>query len=151
MKLAEALMERTDVQKRIDQMAARLSNNAKVQEGEAPAEAPEALLDELAALVARQEALVTAINLKNSATTVEGEPLTALLARRDAWQRHVRLLRDFLNDASCLTDRASRSEIRIVSTVNVAALQAELDRQSKRLRMLDAAIQAANWTTDIDV
>ena len=34
---------------------------------------------------------------------------------------------------------------------NVAALQAELDRQSKRLRMLDATIQAANWTTDIDV
>ena len=81
MKLAEALMERADVQKRIDQMAARLSNNAKVQEDEAPAEAPEALLDELAALVARQEALVTSINLKNSATTVEGESLTALLAR----------------------------------------------------------------------
>jgi len=47
MKLAEALILRSDLQKRIEQLRHRLTNNAKVQEGDAPAEKPEALLKEL--------------------------------------------------------------------------------------------------------
>ena len=47
MKLAEALLERADLQKRIAQMDGRLENNAQVQEGEKPAEDPKALLKEL--------------------------------------------------------------------------------------------------------
>ena len=43
MKLAEALIERADLQKRFDQLEERLQNNALVQEGEKPAEDPEAL------------------------------------------------------------------------------------------------------------
>ena len=46
MKLAEALALRADLKKRIDQVECRLVLNAKVQEGEAPAEDPEALLAE---------------------------------------------------------------------------------------------------------
>lgn len=37
MKLAEALMERADLQKRLMQVGSRLRNNARVQEGEIPA------------------------------------------------------------------------------------------------------------------
>jgi len=47
MKLAEALMLRADIQKRIDQLKQRLLRNVKVQEGDRPAENPEALLSEL--------------------------------------------------------------------------------------------------------
>ena len=39
MKLAEALMERSDLKTRIEQLAARLNENAKVQEGDEPADA----------------------------------------------------------------------------------------------------------------
>ena len=46
MKLAEALMERSDLKTRIEQLAARLNENAKVQEGDEPAENPAELLDE---------------------------------------------------------------------------------------------------------
>ena len=38
MKLAEALILRSDLQKRIEQLRVRLNNNAKVQENDEPSE-----------------------------------------------------------------------------------------------------------------
>ncbi len=149
MKLAEALLEKADLQKRISQMDERLGNNARVQEGEKPAEDPKELLAELAAMISRLEELTAQINLTNSAVTVEGEPLTRLLARRDAWRLHTRMLRDFQDAASALANRARQSEIKIMSTVPVAEMQKELDRRAKALRELDAKIQAANWTQNL--
>jgi hypothetical protein len=49
MKLAEALNQRADLQRRIAQLRERLSNNVKVQEGDQPAEKPEDLFKELEA------------------------------------------------------------------------------------------------------
>ena len=149
MKLAEALLERADLQKRMAQMSGRLRNNARVQEGEKPAEDPKALLKELAEMTSRLEKLVSDINLTNSETRVNGEPLTRLLSRRDAWKQQIQILREFLDAASALSDRARQSEIKIVSTVGVAEMQKELDKKSKALRELDGAIQAANWTTEL--
>ena len=149
MKLAEALMERADLQKRIGQMEERLRNNAQVQEGEKPAEDPKFLLAELADMILRLEELTAQVNLTNSTVMVEGESLTRLLSRRDAWRQHTKMLRDFLDSASYLANRARQSEIKILSTVPVAELQRELDHRSKALRELDAKIQAANWTQDL--
>ena len=70
MKLAEALLERADLQRRIDQMNGRLNNNARVQEGEKPAEDPKALLKELESMTSRLETLMAQINLTNSATLI---------------------------------------------------------------------------------
>jgi len=47
MKLAEALILRADCQKRFAQLKSRLLVNAKVQEGDAPAETPQELIAEL--------------------------------------------------------------------------------------------------------
>ena len=47
MKLAEALVLRADVQKRIAQMRVRLQQSALIQEGEQPPEDPKELLTEL--------------------------------------------------------------------------------------------------------
>ncbi len=47
MKLAEALILRADCQKRIAQLKSRLLTNAKVQEGDAPAETPQDLIVEV--------------------------------------------------------------------------------------------------------
>ena len=151
MKLSEALILRKDIQSRLDEMENRLCACALTQEGESPAEDPAALLAEAESLTSQLSELCARINLTNSRTLLEGESLTALLARRDAWQKRLSLLRNFLDSARCLTDRASRSEIKIVSTVDVASLQKELDKKSQSLRALDARIQAANWTTDISL
>ena len=149
MKLAEALIERADLQTRLSQLDARLHNNAKVQEGETPAEDPNDLLRELDRISARLEQLITAINLTNASVTDGGETLTALLARRDVLKSRVGALRNFLNAASSVVMRGSRSEVVIRSTVDVTALRREVDARAMELRKLDTRIQALNWTADL--
>ena len=149
MKLANALSQRSELQERIRQLENRLHNNARVQEGEAPAEDPQELLSELDECYARLEELIAHINRTNSCTLVDGTPLSDLLARRDCWKSKLRGLRDFLDSASELTSRRTAGEIKIRSTVNVREMQKQLDQQSKELRELDEKIQEANWLTEL--
>lgn len=149
MKLAEALTLRSDLQKRAAQLQNRLNNNAKVQEGEQPAEDPQGLLSELDTVMGELEDLVTRINLTNSAGLPGGGSVTALLARRDCLSRKVEILRGFLDSASSLATRTTRGEIRIRSTVKVPELQKKVDGLSRELRELDTRIQGLNWTVDL--
>ena len=149
MKLATALSERADIQRRLTQLQTRLNNNAKVQEGEEPAEDPKQLLKELDALLERLEWLMTRINLTNSRTLSEGITVTALIARRDCLKKRVNLMRSFLDSASAKVDRYSQKEIKILSAVKVSTLQKQLDDVSKELRETDERIQALNWTTEL--
>lgn len=149
MKLAYALTERADLQKRLAQLENRLMNNAKVQEGETPAEDPQVLLKELDGIMKQLEDLIGRINHTNSVTMDNGDSLTALLARRDCLNQRVHILRNFLNSASSTVSRATRSEIKIKSTVSVVDLQRDVDRMSRELRELDGRIQALNWTTEL--
>ena len=83
MKLAQALSDRANLQTRIEVLRERLVANAKVQEGEAPAEDPAELMAQLEDCTTALETLITRINLTNAATLADGETLTAKLARRD--------------------------------------------------------------------
>ena len=149
MKLATALSERADVQRRLTQLTSRLNNNAKTQEGEEPAENPKQLLEELDALLARLEWLMTRINLTNSRTVSDGKTVTELLARRDCLAKRVNVMRSFLDAASEKVNRYAQTEIKILSTVKVSDLQKQVDAQSKALRELDEQLQALNWTTEL--
>ena len=68
MKLAEALQERADLNRNIEQLRKRLNSNVLVQEGERTAEEPERLKRELDASVERLAYLISRINLTNSQT-----------------------------------------------------------------------------------
>ncbi|MBQ4578568.1 MAG: DIP1984 family protein [Clostridia bacterium] len=149
MKLAEALQERADLNRSIQQLESRLSANAIVQEGESPAEDPRDLLAQLNRSIDRLEELTAAINHRNSVTLHEGESLTRMIARRDALTMRLRILREFANQASMTARRARGTEIKIVSTVNVKSLQKELDNLSRELRLLDNTIQSLNWSTNL--
>ena len=149
MKLAEALQERADLNRSIQQLESRLSADAIMQEGEDPAEDPKELLEQLNRSIDRLEELTAAINLRNSITLHEGETLTRMIARRDALTLRLRILRQFAGQASTTAHRARGSEIRIISTVNVKALQKELDNLSRELRLLDNTIQSINWSTEL--
>ena len=52
-------------------------------------------------------------------------------------------------EASQTARRATRTEIRVLSAVDVAGLQKQADAMAKRLRLLDNALQASNWTTEL--
>ncbi len=149
MKLAEALQLRADLQKRMEQLAARLYDNATVQEGEAPAEDPVALLEEYEACAAQLEEMMARINRTNCETRTEAGTLTELLARRDCLKLRAGTYRNFLTCASSLTRRSTRSEIKICSAVPVPVYRKRADELACRLREVDNAIQAVNWTTEL--
>lgn len=149
MKLAEALQERADLNRRIEQLRYRLNNNVLVQEGEKPLEDPTALLEELESSFTRLEWLIARINLTNCAIKVEGRSLTELIARRDVLSLRAEAYRRLVEEASQNTHRATRTEIKILSAVDVPALQRQADDASRELRLLDNTLQATNWTADL--
>lgn len=149
MKLATALSERADLQRKLSELGIRLNQNAKVQEGEKPSEAPEELLAELDRIERRLEELIAKINLTNSSTVHDGKTITELLAHRDCLKSKIQIMRNFLDNASSRTHRMTHSEIKIMSTVPVSELQKTLDVLSKELRECDELIQELNWTTEL--
>ena len=68
MKLAEALQERADLNRAIEQLHSRLDNNTLVQEGETPAESPSDLKRELDSSLERLAYLIARINITNCQT-----------------------------------------------------------------------------------
>ncbi len=149
MKLAEALNQRADLQKRIAQLRERLSNNVKVQEGDQPAEKPEDLFAELERSLKELETLIVRINRTNQETVWEGQTLTEMIAAKDMLSLHLSSLRAVLDAANVRSDRFSRNEIKFVRTIDVNELQKKVDDLSRDLRELDSRLQQANWMTDL--
>ena len=149
MKLAEALILRADLQKRIDQLRVRLNNNAKVQENDEPSENPEELLNELDNNINQLKILIKQINRTNCVTVSNGQTLADLIAERDTLTLKSNILRGFLNIAGQKVNLYSTTEIKIMSTVDVPALQKKLDLLSKKIRETDTELQQANWLTEL--
>ena len=149
MKLAEALILRADLQKRIDQLRVRLNNNAKVQENDEPSENPEELLNELDNNINQLKILIKQINKTNCVTVSNGQTLADLIAERDTLTLKSNILRGFLNIAGQKVNLYSTTEIKIMSTVDVPALQKEVDQLSKKIRETDTELQQANWLTEL--
>ena len=146
MKLAEALLLRADTQKRL----ARAQRYAFVQEGESPAEEPNALLREADAVAGELAVLVAAINRTNLASAIpSGLSITEALARRDALKSRHAALKGVIEAAAQSPQRHGVKEIRWVVTVDVAALQRRADDLAKELRELNAAIQETGWRVEL--
>ena len=110
---------------------------------------PKTLLKELDDCVERLEKIMADINLTNSQTFVEGKSLTEIIARKDALMRKLTVYRSLISQAGYKTMRARGSEIKILSTVNVASLQKKADDISKEIRQLDNTLQENNWKSDL--
>ncbi len=149
MKIAEALILRADIQKRIAQLRTRLNNNAKVQENEEPAENPELLLTELENLISQLNDLIVKINRTNTLSKIDGISLVELIAKKDTLSQKAGILREFIEIASQKVNLYSTTEIKVFSTVNVSEQQKKLDKLSKEIRETDTKLQQANWTIDL--
>ena len=149
MKLAQALILRADTQKRLEQLKGRLLDNAKMQENERPSEDPKLLLKELDRLSDELFRLILAINLTNSSAKFENVSLTEMIAKKDTLSQKASVLRDFAKSASQKVDLYSNSQIKILSSVDVAMLQKQMDELCKEIRELDMKLQEANWQVDL--
>ena len=159
MKLAEALAERADAQKRLEQLRARAQSSARYQEGEEPAEDVDTLLAEADEILARLEELIRRINRTNAAHELSpGVTITDAIAHRDV----LSMRRGFyasLADAATgqqsyggqvrAAMRQMRSELRLLTDVDVPALRRRADAVAKEHRELDIRIQQANWEVEL--
>ena len=145
MKLAEALIERADVQRHLAQLQARLLQNAQYQEGESPAEDPAALLDEC-----RLHRLIVQINLANQRVTLaDGTGMVVALAERERLKAEHAVLTKLADAATPEQSRYSRSEIKMLAAVDIKELRRRADDTAKACRLLDIQIQQANWAEDL--
>lgn len=150
MKVAEALILRADCKKKIAQLKARLMTNAKVQEGDTPAEAPLDLIAELRRVSNELLDLIKRINRTNSETAFAGlGTISDALAERDVIALQQTLYAELAQTAATRQDRFTRSEVKYVSTINVAEIQKRADELAKNYRDLDARIQELNWQTEL--
>ncbi|RMF82570.1 MAG: hypothetical protein D6737_01390 [Chloroflexi bacterium] len=156
MKLAEALILRSDAQKRIQQLRERLARSARIQEGEQPPENPQELLDELERVMVDFVTLVKQINRTNAQTAFNDEmTLTDALAERDGLGMERNVLAGVIEAATGSGNAYNpyaylqRGEIKTLRAINVADIQKRIDNLSRQYRELDTQIQALNWQVDV--
>jgi hypothetical protein len=152
MKLAEALAQRADAARRVEQLRSRITDSARYQEGEEPAEDAAALLTEADRVLGELEELIRRINRTNAGTEVDGSTLTDLLARRDVLRMRHSVVAASAGAAAGEGQhgfRQLRSELRMIPALPVAQLRAQADDLARRIREVDTVIQRANWEVDL--
>lgn len=150
MKLAEALILRADMKRRIDQLKQRIVRNAKIQEGEDPAENPDNLLKEVERIADELASLIQKINKTNSTSEIEkGITISDAIATRDILLLKHGIYRDLAQAATITPDIRTKSEIKFKGTVKVTGIQEAADQIAKAHRELDMKIQEMNWRIDL--
>ena len=133
MKLAEALQERADLNRKIDELDRRIRQNVLVQQGEKPNEDPNVMFEELKRAVERLETVIRQINFSNCKHRAGGRTLTEIIARKDTLKMLYNAHRDALSAATQSTSRARGTEIKILPVVDVKALRRETDEIAKEI------------------
>ncbi len=150
MTLAEALVLRADIQKKLESLRERIARNAVVQDGNKPHEDPEELLLEAFGVLGQLRKLVETINAANSTTKLpDGRTLTEAMARREELIKQHSLLKHAIASTVKEPDRYSMAEIKWVSCLQVKKLQRQCDDLAKTIRDLNLLIQETNWKTDL--
>lgn len=151
MKLAESLMLRADMKKKLASLRDRVTSNAVVQEGEKPHEDPVSLMKEAVGVLDILEELVLQINTVNHSTLLsDGRSLAKLIAHRDKLAQQHSLLQAAITGTRKEPDRYSMKEIKWVATVDVAKLQKQSDDLAKQLRDVNGQIQEMNWKVEVN-
>ena len=150
MKVAEALMLRAELKKKLASLRERLARNAIVQAGDAPKEDPTDLINEGIGVLGELERLVARINEANIQNKLpDGRTLMHAVAHREKLAQQHSLLQHAIASAHKEPDRYSMAEIKWVAQVDVRGLQKQSEDLAQKLRQLNAAIQEANWNTSI--
>ena len=150
MKLAEALLLRVDLQKKMRQIEVRLIKNAKTQGDEPPSEQPIELLREFDECNSQWEDLIQRINRTNSYTIIgENTSIADMITKRDAVKQKLNALYKLSEGATIELNRYSRSEVVQRSAVSVPEIQKLINELSKTYRETDTKLQALNWNTEL--
>ncbi len=151
MKLAQALLERADMQNKLLNLDERIMNNLKVQEGQDIIEQPIELLDEYKTINERLTKMVQAINKTNMVTSIAEYDMTIAeaLVKKERLLALKSMYQAVVTAATNYQTRMSRNEIKFLNVVDVKSVQQMSDQVAKEYRLLDAKIQEINWLTEL--
>ena len=150
MKLAEALLLRSEYQKKIENLQSRILSNIKVQDNDKPLENPHSLIEEVFDLNEKLCILIKQINTSNNkAKLTTGQTLSEAIIERDMFMKKRNILASVAAKALEKDYRLTHTEVKINVVVSVEEIQKQIDSLSRQFRELDAQIQASNWTTEL--
>jgi hypothetical protein len=155
MKLAEALLLRADRNRTYEQLRGRIQSSARYQEGERPPENAKELVSAALSVLDELETLIRSVNRTNSTTLMpDGRTVSDALAERDVLRLRYSLLTGAAEAASGASQRAgliraTRSELKYVTSLNVKDLRNQASDIARQTRELDGKIQQVNWTADL--
>lgn len=146
LKLAEGLLLRSDLLKKIEHLQNRIRPVLVVSNDRAPQEDPNKLLAQLRSAIQELETLVIRINKTNNETHVEGEGLLMeALAKRDS----LKMLSEKLRNIRYAAQIDNTGDTELKTTIDINNLQIELDQTGRAFRELDSKIQEINWLTEL--
>lgn len=151
MKLAEALVLRSDMKKKMESLRERIAKNAIVQEGEEPSEDPGTLMKEANGAIKQYRELVVKINATNvNQALPDGRSIMEAIAQRDELVQKHSLLTHAAAHSVRENDRYSQSEIKWRACLDVKKMRKQIDDLSKKIREVNLLIQETNWKTDLE-
>lgn len=146
MKLAEGLLLRADLMKKIEHLQNRIRPVLIVSDDKLPQEDPEELLAQLRKAVQNLENIVVRINKTNNETMVEGEGLLMeALAKRDS----LKMLSEKLRNIRYAAKINNSGDNNLKTTISISKLQVEMDQTGRAFREIDSKIQEINWLTEL--
>lgn len=146
MKLAEGLLLRADLMKKIEHLQNRIRPVLIVSDDKQPQEDPEKLLAQLRKAILDLETIVVRINKTNNETIVEGEGrLMEALAKRDS----LKMLAEKLRTIRYAAQINNSGDSNLKTTISIKKLQIEMDQTGRAFREIDSKIQEINWLTEL--
>jgi len=149
MKLAEALIIRADLQKKIAQIKNRMLLNAKIQDGEEVAEPIADLLLEFNEANSALESLIKRINKTNASVPYNDGKIIDAIVERDCLSAKIKAYRELYEAAIVKREMFTRTEIKYIRCVDLGELQKQVYNLAKEYCELDIKLQKANWYTEL--
>ena len=149
MKLAEALIIRADLQKKIAQSKNRMLLNAKIQDGDEVAEPIAQLFSEFNKASSALESLIKQINKTNASVPYRDGKIIDAIVERDCLSAKIKAYRELYEAAIVEREIFTRTEIKYIRCVDLSELQKKISSLSKEYRECDIKLQEANWHTDL--
>ncbi len=146
MKLAEGLLLRADLLKKIEHLQNRIRPVLIVSDDKTPQEDPDELIAQLRKAIHDLETIIIRINKTNNETVIEGAgTLMEALAKRDS----LKMLSEKLRTIRYAAVINNSGEANLKTTINIKKLQAEMDQAGRAFREIDSKIQEINWLTEL--
>lgn len=145
MKLSEALVEKSYLSTKLNDLKDRLLVNGKVQEGDTSPENVTDLFAELNHIINQLEDISKKIVKTNNKSN-----LSVKLIEKEMMEKKINILKFTIDNCQVKSDRYSRTEIKMVTTFDLKKTREIMEDLIKKKRALDMSIQETNWKTELE-